>query len=82
MPIPSIKKFAWLRNPTVVERNQAWRQRQQEIRGNFESASSAASGAFANATVNQVAGLGQIVANMASQRMQQEAIQRQLNLIA
>ena len=82
MTVPSIKKFSWLRNPTVVERNRAWRARQQEIRGSFESANSAASSRFANANINQVAGLGQIVANAASQRMQREAIQRQLNLIA
>ena len=82
MPDLSVKKFSWLRSPKTWERNLAWRARQQEIRVNFESANSAASNAFANASINQVAGLGQIVGQAASQRIQQEAIQRQLDKLA
>ena len=78
----SVKRFSWVTNPTVWQSNQAWRARQQQLRGDFESASSAASSALASASLNQVTGLGSIAAQIANKRIQQQAIQRQLNLLA
>jgi hypothetical protein len=78
----SVKKFQWLRNPKTWERNEVWRARQREARENFESANSAASNTFASAASNQVAGLSEIAARIASKRLQQKAIQSALNKLA
>jgi hypothetical protein len=75
----SVKRFQWVRSPKLWERNEAWRARQQELREQSESAFAAASNAFATASINQVTGLGAIFGQLASKRIQQEAIQNQLN---
>jgi hypothetical protein len=82
MAATSIKRFNWVRSATFRERNDAWRARQQAMRDNFETASSAASSAFGAASINLVAGLGSIVAQKASQRAQADAIVKQLNILA
>lgn len=78
----SVKSFQWLRSPKIWERNEAWRARQQELREQFESANAAASDSFATASINQVTGLGSIVGQIASKRIREQAIQKQLNRLA
>jgi hypothetical protein len=78
----SVKRFKWLKAPSAWQRAQTWRERQREVRENFESASVAASNAFGTASINLVAGLGSIVAQKASQRAQLQAVAKQLNLLA
>jgi hypothetical protein len=73
----SVKRFNWLRSPSAWQSTQAWRERQQAARENFEAANSAASSTFAAASTNLVTGLGSIAATIAAQRAQQQAQQAQ-----
>jgi len=77
-----IKRFNWLRSPSAWQATQAWRARQQTVRGDFEAANSAASSTFAGASANQVAGMGEISARIASKRIQQERLAKSLNTLA
>jgi hypothetical protein len=77
-----VKRFNWVRSPSTWERSQAWRARQQEARENFEAANSSAGTSFFSATMNQVTGTGQIVAQTASRRIQAQAVQAALNKLA
>lgn len=74
-----IKSFNWIRSPSAWERSQAWRERQAELRSNFESASGAANSKFFGASLDQMTGLGAIAATSASRRIRAEAAQRALN---
>ena len=82
MTASSIKRFNWLRSPTFRERNEAWHARQEELRQDFESSNSAANSAFFSASIDLATGLGAIVAQQANQRVQAQAIARQLNILA
>jgi hypothetical protein len=81
MPNMSIKRFDWVRSPSVWQQTQAWRARQQELRDNFEAANSAASSAFASASANLVTGTASIVTNMAAQRIRRERVAASLNTL-
>jgi hypothetical protein len=78
----TIKRFNWVRSPSAWERSQAWRERQAELRANFETASSAANTRFFSASIDQTTGLGQIAAQTASRRIQAEAVRRALSQLA
>jgi hypothetical protein len=77
----SVKRMNWLRTPSMWQSSQAWRERQASVSASFDSANSSANSAFANASVNQVAGMGQIVATVASQRSQKEQVAKALNAL-
>ena len=78
----SIKRFSWLRTPSAWESTQAWRSRQQDARDKFESANASASTNFFSASTNLVTGMGSITAQVASQRIQQQAVKAALNKLA
>jgi hypothetical protein len=79
MPAISGKRFNWLRSPSAWERNQAWRERQQEARANFEASAADANTKFFGATTNLTQGLASIAAQAASRRMQSQALNSALN---
>jgi len=78
----SVKRFNWLRSPSAWEQGQAWRERQRGLREEFEAANSAASTAFANASVNQVTGMTDIITNVAIARLQKEQAAKSVNTLA
>jgi len=52
----SAKRFNWIRSPAQREKNQAWRERQQEARDNFEAANTSANSSFFGAGINMATG--------------------------
>lgn len=80
--IPSIRRFNWVQKPTVWQSAQAWRERQQSARANFEAANSGASSAFASAATNFVTGMGDITTQVAVKRIQAERAAKALNALA
>jgi hypothetical protein len=78
----SAKRFNWIRSPAQWEKNQAWRERQQEARDNSEAANTSANSSFFGAGINMATGLGAIAATVARRRMQAQAIQAVLNKLA
>jgi hypothetical protein len=77
----SVKRFNWVRSPSLWERNLAWRARQQEIRESSESANSSASSGFFSANLNLVTGLGSIAAEAAISRVRAKAMQSLSKLV-
>jgi hypothetical protein len=67
----SVRKFNWVASPTAWQQNQAWRDRQQQIREDFVSASTDAGSNFFGASTTLSTGLSSIAANMANKRVQQ-----------
>ncbi len=78
----SVSRFNWVRSPTAWESTQAWRTKQQEARDRFETATSSAGTTFFSANINLVAGMGEITAKIASNRVQAEAVQKALSKLA
>jgi hypothetical protein len=77
----SVKRFNWVRSPSLWERNLAWRSRQQEVRADFEAANSSASSNFFTANLNLVTGLGSIAADAAVARIQAQIQSRLSKLV-
>jgi len=69
----SVRSMNWAATPSAWQQNQAWRDRQQQIRENFESASVEAGAAFFGASTTLSSGLASIAANIANRRVQQQA---------
>ena len=80
--IPSIRRFNWLRSPTAYQAAQAWHERQQAVRENFEASSSGANSAFASAATDLVNGMGDITAKIAVKRILAERAAKALNKLA
>jgi hypothetical protein len=80
--IPSIRRFNWVSNVTAWQSAQAWRERQQSARENFEAANSSASSAFFGAATDFVSGMGDITAKIAVKRIQAERAAKALNTLA
>jgi len=80
--IPSIRRFNWLRSPSAWQSAQAWRERQQGARENFEATNSGASSAFASAATAFVSGMGDITTQVAIKRIQAERTAKSLNMLA
>jgi len=78
----SVKRFYWLTSPSVWQQSQAWRERQQARREQFEAANSAASTAFANASVSQVAGMANISMDVAIARAKSTQAAKSVNTLA
>jgi hypothetical protein len=81
MPDFSVKRFNWVRSPSLWERNLAWRARQQEVRESYEAANSSASSGFFAANLNLVTGLGSIAAEAALARVQAQVVQSLSKLV-
>jgi hypothetical protein len=80
--IPSIRRFNWVRNPTAWQSAQAWRERQQSARENFEATNSGANSAFASAATAFVSGMGDITTQVAVKRIQAERAAKAFNTLA
>ncbi|KAB2884880.1 MAG: hypothetical protein K8H87_11915 [Pseudorhodoplanes sp.] len=66
------KKFGWVRTATARESMDAWREKLKAMREDFESRQSAARDAFAAAWSTQISDSGNIYAEMALKRTQEE----------
>jgi len=77
----AVKRFNWIRSPSVWQRTVAWREKQQAARANFEATNTAASNTFAAASADLAAGMGEIAARVASKRIQSEQLAKRLNAL-
>ena len=77
MPGLSVRRFNWVVGPW--QQSQAWRERQAELHASFSAASDAANTKLYGATINQTTGQGAIVARIASDRRQAQAVQQALS---
>ena len=73
------KKFYWIRSPSAWERTVAWREKQQEARANYEAGNAGVIEAFASASTNLVAGMGDITSRVAVKRIQAERAAKALD---
>jgi len=80
--IPSIRRFNWVQSPSAWQSAQAWRERQQALRENFEASNSSANSAFFGAATDLVTGMGDITAKIAAKRIQAERAAKALNTLA
>ena len=78
----AVKRFNWVRTPSLWRQSEAWRARQQEMRESFEAANSAANSSFFTANLNLVTGLGSVAAQTASKRIQAQALAAYFNKLA
>ena len=68
-----VKHFNWLPRPTALQAAQAWRERQQALREDFEANTSAAWSVFTQTSSDFATGMASIAASTAVKRVQDDA---------
>jgi hypothetical protein len=68
----TIKKFNWVKRPTMWEYSQAWKSHRSNMVRRFLDDGAAASAAFANAQNNMVTGMATLAAQASILRSQNE----------
>ena len=71
--MPSVKRFNWIRQPTAWQSIQQRRDSNAKLSQQFLDTTSAASTKFASAQIDQTAGIANIAAKIANQRIQSQA---------
>jgi hypothetical protein len=69
----SIKKFNWVTTPSAYESAQSWKEKRSAMVSDFQNASYNLANSFTTAIINQSIGMGNLTANAAISRMQNEA---------
>jgi hypothetical protein len=65
-----LKRFNWLRNQSVWEQNQAWREKRRAMMDDFRAINTIAVNTFATANINLTDGLAQLAGEAAATRVQ------------
>ncbi len=71
-----VKRFNWMKRPTQWETAQAWREQHRAVTERFLENTAATSAAFLNAQNNLTAGLANLTAQAAIQRLQAQSSTR------
>jgi hypothetical protein len=70
----TVKKFNWVKRPTMWEYSQAWKSHRSNMARSFLDDGAAASAAFASAQNNMVTGMATLAAQASIVRSQNEII--------